>query len=244
MKNIFYFFLLASFVVCGCLSITNNGTETGGNKTVILTFDDGPNAHEDTTARLLDVLKKYNIRAVFVLLGENVEQNPDLVRRIFTEGHIIANHGYSGKWAVEMKDEEFRENLLKGEAAIAAALATAEGVAEGEISSPKFYRPHGGFYYQRHERIWREEGWELLGGNIRAYDAAVGETGKQKVIRTVINKTEKNGGGIILLHDARDTYLNMEKELAKNPAGSSNRSWIPDAVEEIIINLLEKGYQL
>jgi peptidoglycan/xylan/chitin deacetylase (PgdA/CDA1 family) len=235
MRKIFYLLMLASVVVCSCLSITNTGTGNS-NKTVIFSFDDGPNAHEDTTARLLDVLKKYNICAVFVLLGENAEQNPDLVRRIYTEGHIIANHGYSGKWAVGMKDDEFRENLLKGEAAIAAAL--------GETPSPKFYRPHGGFYYKRHERIWREEGWSLLDCKIRAYDAAVGEKGKQKVIRTIINKTEKNRGGIILLHDARDTYLNMEKELAKNPAGSSNRSWIPDAAEEIIISLIEKGYQL
>jgi peptidoglycan/xylan/chitin deacetylase (PgdA/CDA1 family) len=171
-----------------------------------------------------------------VLLGENAEQNPDLVRRIYTEGHIIANHGYSDKWAVKMKNDEFRENLLKGEAAIATAL--------GETPSPKLYRPHGGFYYQRHERIWREEGWSLFDCRIRAYDAATGETGKQKVIRTIINKTEKKNGGIILLHDAKDTYLVMEKELAKNPSGSYNRRWIPDAVEEIIIALLEKGYQL
>jgi peptidoglycan/xylan/chitin deacetylase (PgdA/CDA1 family) len=236
MRKIFYLFLFASVIVCGCLSITNTGTEIRDKKTVIFTFDDGPNAHEDTTARLLDILQKYNIRAVFVLLGENVEQNPELVRRIYTEGHIIANHGYSGKWAVGMKDDEFRENLLKGEAAIIAAL--------GETPSPKFYRPHGGFYYQRHERIWREEGWQLLDCKIRAYDAAVSETGKQKVIRTIVTKTEKNRGGIILLHDAKDTYLLMEKELAKNPTGSSNRSWIPSAVEEIIISLLEKGYQL
>jgi peptidoglycan/xylan/chitin deacetylase (PgdA/CDA1 family) len=243
MRKIFYLLILASVAVCGCLSITNTGVGNS-NKTVIFTFDDGPNAHENTTARLLDVLQKYNICAVFVLLGENVEKNPDLVRRIYTEGHIIANHGYSGKWAVKMKDEEFRENLLKGEAAIAAALGATEGAAEGEVPGPKFYRPHGGFYYQRHRRIWREEGWQLLDCHIRAYDAAVGETRKQKVIRTIINKTEKNRGGIILLHDARDTYLNMEKELAKNPTGSSNRSWIPDAVEEIIISLIEKGYQL
>jgi peptidoglycan/xylan/chitin deacetylase (PgdA/CDA1 family) len=207
-----------------------------GNKTVILSFDDGPNAHEDTTARLLDVLKKYNIRAMFALLGRNVERYPDLARRIYEEGHIIINHGYSDKWAYKMSDDEFRENLAKGEAAITTAL--------GEAPYPRLYRPQGGYYYQRHERIWREEGWELVGGHIRAYDAAVSETGKQKVIREIINKTEKNGGGIIILHDAKDTYTLMETELAKNPTGSYNRSFIPDTVEEIIIILLEKGYRL
>jgi peptidoglycan/xylan/chitin deacetylase (PgdA/CDA1 family) len=228
--------ILISFGICGCQSITGNVPEVVLEKNeVILTFDDGPNANADTTARLLDVLKKYDICAMFTLLGVNIEQNPDLVRRIHDEGHIIVSHGYSGKWASKMKDEEFRENLLKWEAAITAVL--------GDVPQPKFYQPHGGFYYKRHEKIWREEGWKLLGSDIRAWDAAKNESHKQKVIKQVISKTQKNGGGLILLHDAKNTYILMEVELAKNPSGSYNRSWIPDAVEEIIIALLEKGFR-
>jgi peptidoglycan/xylan/chitin deacetylase (PgdA/CDA1 family) len=222
--------------ICGCQSITGNVPEIDmGKNEVILSFDDGPNAHGDTTARLLDVLKKHHIRAMFTLLGVNAEQNPDLVRRIHEEGHIIVNHGYSGKWASKMKNEEFRDNLLRGEAAITAAL--------GADLQTKFYQPHGGFYYKRHERIWREEGWKLLGSNVRAWDAAKSESKKQKVIKLVISGTEKNGGGIILLHDSKNTYDVMEAELAKNPIGSYNRAWIPEAVEEITIILQEEGYK-
>jgi peptidoglycan/xylan/chitin deacetylase (PgdA/CDA1 family) len=218
-----------------CRSITNAALEINIDKnSVILSFDDGPNAYGDTTTRLLDVLKKYQIRAMFALLGENVEKNPALVRRIYEEGHIIINHGYSDKWAYKMKDDEFRNNLVKGEAAIAAAL--------GDYAQPRFYRPQGGFYYRRHERIWREEGWIMLSGKIRAWDAAKDESGKQKVIKLIINKTEKNGGGMVLLHDAKNSFPRMEAELAKNPTGSYNRAWIPSAVEEIIITLLKKGY--
>jgi peptidoglycan/xylan/chitin deacetylase (PgdA/CDA1 family) len=235
MKKIILFVILVALIVGSCRSITTFVPQDLSKKKVFFSFDDGPNAHEDTTARLLDVLQKYHIIAMFALLGKNVEQNPHLVRRIYDEGHIIVNHGYSGKWAIEMKDEEFRDNLFRGEAAIVTAL--------GIVLQPKLYRPHGGFYSYQHEKIWREEGWELVGGNIRAYDAALSEAGKQKVIRSIINKTEKSGGGIILLHDAKDTYTRMEMELAKNPRGSYNRSWIPDTVEEIIIALLQKGYQ-
>jgi peptidoglycan/xylan/chitin deacetylase (PgdA/CDA1 family) len=228
--------ILISFGVCACQSITGNVPEIKLEKNeVILTFDDGPNANDASTARLLDVLKKYDIRAMFTLLGVNAEQNPELVRRIRDEGHIIVNHGYSGKWASKMKDEEFRENLLKGEAAIAAAL--------GDAPHAKFYQPHGGFYYKRHERIWREEGWKLLGAHIRAWDAAKSESQKQKVIKQIISKTQKNGGGLILLHDSKNTYILMEAELAKNPSGSYNRGWIPEAAEKIIIALLEKGFR-
>jgi peptidoglycan/xylan/chitin deacetylase (PgdA/CDA1 family) len=228
--------ILISLGICGCQSITGNVPEINLEKNeVILSFDDGPNAHGESTARLLDVLKKYDIHAMFTLLGVNIEQNPDLVRRIHDEGHIIVSHGYSGKWASKMKDEEFRENLSKWEAAIAAVL--------GDVPQPRFYQPHGGFYYKRHEKIWREEGWKLLGTHIRAWDAAKNESKKQKVIKLVVSKTEKNGGGIILLHDAKNAYDVMEAELAKNPTGSYNRAWIPETVEEIIIILLEKGYR-
>ena len=103
---------------------------------MILSFDDGPNVHRNTTSALLDVLKKYNIRAMFSLLGENAEQNPGLVRRIHEEGHIIINHGYCDKWVKNMGNAEFTENLKKGEEAIISAL--------GKPVHPRLYRPHGG----------------------------------------------------------------------------------------------------
>jgi hypothetical protein len=53
---------------------------------------------------------------------------------------------------------------------------------------------------------------------------------------------EEQGGGIILLHDARESWLRMETELAKDPQGVFNRSWIPLAVEEIIVILRGKGF--
>ena len=242
MKKYFCIFSLAliSLILGGCLSITRASPELETGKSfVVLSFDDGPNMYGDSTARLLDLLKKYNIHAMFALLGENAEQNPELARRIRDEGHIIINHGYSAKWASGMGDEEFRENLEKGEAAIAGAL--------GEAFLPKLYRPHGGFYTKRQEEIWTAAGWTMVAGGIRAYDAVLGEKDKEKVVRQIIQKTEKNGGGIILLHDGRDSQQSIKAKLegpngAKNLSGPYNRSWIADATEEIIAALLEKGY--
>ena len=220
----------------GCKSITHTVPEFEMEKSVVvLSLDDSPNVHGDTTARVLDILKKYNISAMFSVLGVNAEQHPELVRRIHDEGHIIINHGYSDKWASNMGDREFRENLEKGEAAIASALGR-------EALYPRLYRPHGGFYSERQEKIVREAGWTLIGANIRGWDAACSEPEKDKVVRQIIKKTEKNRGGIILLHDGKDSYRRLNAGVEKNPSGTYNRSWIPDAVEEIIIALLEKGY--
>jgi len=203
---------------------------------VYFSFDDGPNANGETTAHLLDILKKYQIKAMFCLLGENVEQYPALVRRMYDEGHCIANHGYSGNWASGMNDEQFRDNLVKGGLAISAAL--------GFDLSYKIYRPHGGFYTSAQEKIIREEGYILALSNVRVYDAVVDGTKKDKVVKQVIKKVEKQGGGIVLLHDMRDSYVQMSVQLEKNPDGVFNRSWIPSAVEEVILVLLDKGFVL
>jgi peptidoglycan/xylan/chitin deacetylase (PgdA/CDA1 family) len=203
---------------------------------VILSFDDGPNGRGDTTARLLDILAKYRIRALFALLGENAERYPELVRRIHDEGHIIINHGYSDKWAVDMEEDEFRENLLLGEAAIEAAL--------GKKVEPLLYRPQGGFYHREHRQIWSEEGYTLVPGSARAYDAVVSEDEKSKVAREIIEKVREEKGGMVLLHDGRDSWRRMENELALEPEGSFNRSWIPEIVEEIILDLQSRGYDL
>lgn len=62
-------------------------------KTMYLTFDDGPYA--ENTGRVLEILKTRNIKATFFLVGENVEKNPDMARRIVEEGHTIGIHCYS-----------------------------------------------------------------------------------------------------------------------------------------------------
>jgi peptidoglycan/xylan/chitin deacetylase (PgdA/CDA1 family) len=225
--------LIAPLFLYSCSTINRGRQELKiPASAVYLSFDDGPNG--DTTARLLDTLNKYQIKAIFCLLGENAEQYPELVKRMSDEGHYIANHGYSGKWASKMKPEQFRDNLVRGGAAISAAM--------GHDMHPKLYRPHGGFYNSTQEKIIRDEGYKLLLNNVRAYDAVIDGTKQSKVVREIIKKTEKQGGGIILLHDARDSHFLLEAELAKNPNGVFNRSWIPDAAEEIINALLDRGF--
>ena len=65
---------------------------TSETKRAFLTFDDGPSI---VTPTILDILKQENVKATFFVLGSNVEKMPDTVKRIYEEGHYIANHGYS-----------------------------------------------------------------------------------------------------------------------------------------------------
>jgi len=240
MKNkfaLFFISLLILVLVFSCKTI-NHGIEELNipQQLVYFSFDDGPNGKGDSTARLLDTLKKYQIKAIFCLIGENVEQYPDLVKRIYDEGHYVANHGYSENLSNKMNDTEFRDNLVRGDAAISSAL--------GFEVHPKLYRPHGGFYTSAQEKIIHEEGYTIVPSTIRVYDAVVDGTKRGKVVKQVIKKVEKQGGGFVLLHDSRDSHVRMEARLAKNPHGVFDRSWIHSAVEEIITILLEKGFIL
>ncbi len=65
--------------------------ETSENH-VYITFDDGP--QEEITPWVLDLLKQYDVKATFFVVGENAVRHPDLIQRIVSEGHSIGNHTF------------------------------------------------------------------------------------------------------------------------------------------------------
>jgi peptidoglycan/xylan/chitin deacetylase (PgdA/CDA1 family) len=173
---------------------------------------------------------------VFCLIGVNVENNPDIVRRIYNEGHIIVNHGYSDKIAYFLNDDEFRENLILGEKSIKEALGF-------EIYT-KLYRSNGGIYNSAKNKIINEEGYAVVPFTITVMDPYTTYDKKDKLVKKIIERVKKQNGGIVLFHDGRDGHDRNAKELQKKPNSAYNRSWIPEAVEEIIIALLDKGFVL
>jgi peptidoglycan/xylan/chitin deacetylase (PgdA/CDA1 family) len=78
-------------------------TALGRGDVVSLTFDDGPNPPD--TLRLLGVLRRHHVRAVFCLWGDHVREHPEVVRRIAAEGHVLCNHSMHhddmGAWTPE-----------------------------------------------------------------------------------------------------------------------------------------------
>ncbi len=232
----FFTVLFAALVGSGCHSMTRNRAAMGvPERAVIFSFDDGPNAQHDSTDQVLDVLRRHNIKAMFAVLGENVDANPELLRRIRDEGHTIINHGYSDEWAVYLKPPEFRENLDRAMNAIVAAA--------GEPPL-KLYRPQGGFFRSEQRRAWEEAGYVLVPASVRAHDASADFRRRDAVVQRLLKRIEKDNGGMLVLHDGKDGLARMERGLAKRPDGTYNRSWIAGMLEELITVLEEKGYQL
>jgi peptidoglycan/xylan/chitin deacetylase (PgdA/CDA1 family) len=64
-----------------------------GEKTVYLTFDDGPDP--DNTPVILDILQEHNVKATFFVLGTEAKKYPEILHRIYAAGHAIGNHSYN-----------------------------------------------------------------------------------------------------------------------------------------------------
>ena len=77
---------------------------------IAITFDDGPSV---CTPALLDGLKERGVKATFFLVGENVETYPDIVKRIYEEGHLIGNHTYHHVEITKLSDEEAMYEINK-----------------------------------------------------------------------------------------------------------------------------------
>lgn len=70
---------------------------------VLLSFDDGPD--NEWTPQILDILKERGVKAVFFMIGANMEKHPDIVRRVLAEGHMIGGHTYSHPNIAQVSDE-------------------------------------------------------------------------------------------------------------------------------------------
>ncbi len=130
---------------------------------IVLTYDDGP--HPTRTPKLLNLLKQYNVKATFFVLGENINRNTKpIIERILNEGHILANHDWDHDNNNRETREEFNEELED-------SILQLESIAR-EINIPyreKYFRfPYAAYGYSRtyhHLNILRELSYKLYNDN-------------------------------------------------------------------------------
>ena len=90
---------------------------------IAMTFDDGP--HATNTPRLLDILRRRNIKATFYVIGENVDRYPHLTRRIVAEGHEIGNHTYTHRNLKSLNDRQVLTEMTRTRSSIIRATGIA-----------------------------------------------------------------------------------------------------------------------
>lgn len=78
---------------------------------IAITFDDGPG--KGTTEKLLDGLKERGVKATFFLVGEKIEDNRELVARMYAEGHLIGNHTFTHVQLSKVDGKQALEEIVK-----------------------------------------------------------------------------------------------------------------------------------
>lgn len=177
-------------------------------KQVYLTFDDGPS--KDITPQILDILKEYDVKATFFVLGARVELYPDTLKREFNEGHYIANHGYSHSYSqIYRNPDTVFEEFINCENVIKTALG------REEYNSYLFRFPGGstGGRYASVKAQARElfdsygiafTNWNCLTGD------AENKTTKEACIEEMIRTKGDQNSIILLMHDANDKHQTVD----------------------------------
>jgi peptidoglycan/xylan/chitin deacetylase (PgdA/CDA1 family) len=167
------------------------------DRKVSLTFDDGPSLF---TPRVLDLLKKFNVRATFFCIGKNVDAYPEIAKRIVTDGHLIGNHSYS-----HSKTFDFF-----GPGRITLELQQTDAAIQNATSlRPRFFRPPYGITTPNIRRAIRRTKHDVIGWNIRSND---GISSNEKAILQRIESRLKPGG-IILMHDTSEVSVSVLEQL-------------------------------
>lgn len=160
----------------------------GENKTLYLTFDDGP--IPEVTPEVLDILDKYNAKATFFCVADNIKKHPEVFQSIIDRGHRLGNHTYHHIKGWETPNNEYFEDIER---------------ANQLVNSNLFRPPYGriGFFQARKLR----KKYRLILWSVLSYDYS-GKLSKEKVWDNIRKSVTDND--IILFHDnikARDNMI-------------------------------------
>lgn len=183
-----------------------------GGRTLSFTFDDGPDPED--TPRLLNLLRRTHVRAVFCLWGEHARQYPQLVRRIVAEGHILCNHSLNHDDLSTFTPEQIRADLLATNAVIREAVPWAR--------IPYFRAPFGA--WGASPVVAAELGMQPLGWRLAIADWDPPPATDVLVDRIMTGVTE---GAVVLMHD-----------------GGGDRSHTIEAVAAVTPRLRADGWRL
>ena len=171
-------------------------------KVIYLTFDAG--YENGCTEKILDVLKKHNAPAAFFLVGNYIEKNADLVRRMVAEGHIVGNHTMHHPDMSKIEDKEaFAKELTD--------LETLYRSITGKEMA-KFYRPPQGIYSKDNLRYAKELGYKTVFWSLAYVDW---NNDKQPSAEAAFSKLlpRIHNGAVVLLHSTSQTNAEIMDDL-------------------------------
>jgi peptidoglycan/xylan/chitin deacetylase (PgdA/CDA1 family) len=174
-----------------CKTICSGNME---KKSIAVTFDDGPD--NTVTPAILGLLRKENISAAFFCIGSKADENPDLLKRMDQEGHIIGGHSYSHHFFFDLfSSKRMLEEMQKSE----------DAVEKGINRKIRLFRPPYGVTNPPLARALGKKNYHIIGWSLRSNDTATNNEGR--LLDRVTKKLKS--GDIILFHDTKSQTLNV-----------------------------------
>lgn len=169
--------------------------QSRAEKNIYLTFDDGP--IPDVTEFVLKTLEKFNAKATFFCIGDNIIKHPNIFKDIKAKGHSIGNHTFNHLKGWKTDTPTYLENTIKCE----------------ELTQTKIFRPpYGRIKYDQIISLKKTFGkdfkiimWDVLSGD---YDF---NTTPEQCLKNVIRHTEN--GSIVVFHDSLKAFNNLKYTL-------------------------------
>lgn len=184
---------VADVVAGGPIAIAGTRTD---QKVVALTFDHSWG--NKFTPSILDTLQRNNLKVTFFIMGPWAQKYPDVARRMVSDGHEIASHGYRHENYGDMSPDWVREDIQKAHALIKDVTG----------ADPSLIRPPNGHYSQKSLKVTDELGYKTIIWNVDSLDWK--NPGRDVIIDRVMKRIKP--GAIILMH-ASDTPVQTAEAL-------------------------------
>ncbi len=171
-----------------------------GEKKLYITFDDGP--HPTITPQVLEILKKFNAKATFFCVGNNVKKYKETFELIKKEGHSVGSHTFNHERGWKTKTKDYVNSVKE---------------ACNLIQSPLFRPPHGRIKFSQITKLLKFESSRILNFRIVAWTVISYDWDKSLTPDDCFNNVIKNAddGSIIVFHDSEKAVNNMIPALNK-----------------------------
>lgn len=163
-------------------------------KTIYLTFDDGP--IPEITPWVLEVLDRYNIKATFFCVGDNVKKYPHIYKMILEKGHQVGNHTFNHVQGLKKRTKKYVENVL---------------LASEYIDSPLFRPPHG--HMRLRQFFTLRQSYKIVLWDVVTRDYSWRMT-PDKVFNNI--KKYARNGSVIVFHDSIKSQERLKLALPKS----------------------------
>ena len=163
-------------------------------KSVYISFDDGP--IPVVTPFVLNTLNRFNAKATFFCIGDNIAKNPEIFQQVLDEGHAIGNHTFNHLNGWKSADEDYINNIRQAQ----------------ELTGTNLFRPpYGRIKKSQIKKVKNTLPgvqivmWDVLSGD---FDTHIDE---QACVKNVLKHTKN--GSIIVFHDSLKAFPRLEKAL-------------------------------